>query len=178
MAQPYSEDFRQKVIDAIELNGLKKSEVSEGFGISRNTINRWYRQKAELGHLKANVRTTANPRAKIKDWDAFRSFVKQHQDKTQAEMAALWPDPISQRTMSRALQKIGFTRKKRPMATANETRGNGLSFKLNSAIQRRLIESMSMNRAWMSATTTAMDMPLSVNEFTTSNLANATGESI
>ena len=122
MAQPYSEDFRQKVLDAIELNGLTKSEVSEGFNISRNTINLWCRQKAQTGHLKVKARPTTNPRAKIKDWKAFRAFVKQHRDKTQAEMAALWPEPISQRTMSRALQKIRVTRKKRPMATTNEMR--------------------------------------------------------
>jgi transposase len=39
MAQPYSDDFRQKVIEAIELNGFKKSEASQMFNISRNTIN-------------------------------------------------------------------------------------------------------------------------------------------
>jgi transposase len=39
MAQPYSDDFRQKVMEAIELNGFKKSEVSQMFNISRNTIN-------------------------------------------------------------------------------------------------------------------------------------------
>lgn len=122
MAQPYSEDFRRKVIDAIELNGLTKSEVSEGFNISRNTINLWCRQKAETGHLKAKTRPKTHQRAKIKDWQAFRDFVKQHPDQTQAELAALWPDPISQRTISRALQTIGVTRKKRRMATINEMR--------------------------------------------------------
>ena len=38
MPKPYSYDFRQKVIQAIELDGLKKSEASELFNISRNTI--------------------------------------------------------------------------------------------------------------------------------------------
>lgn len=122
MAQPYSEDFRQKVIDAIELNGLTKREVSEGFNISRNTINLWCRQKAATGHLKAKARAKPNQRAKIKDWQVFRDFVKQHPDQTQAELAELWPEPISQRTISRALQTIGVTRKKRRMATINEMR--------------------------------------------------------
>jgi transposase len=31
MPKPYSYDFRQKVIQAIELDGLKKSEASELF---------------------------------------------------------------------------------------------------------------------------------------------------
>lgn len=112
MAQPYSEDFRQKVIDAIELNGLTKREVSEGFNISRNTIHLWCRQKAATGHLKAKARAKPNQRAKIKDWQVFRDFVKQHPDQTQAELAELWPESISQRTISRALQTIGVTRKK------------------------------------------------------------------
>lgn len=34
MPNAYSYDFRQKVIEAIELNGLKKSEASELFNIS------------------------------------------------------------------------------------------------------------------------------------------------
>jgi transposase len=49
----------------------------------------------------------------------FRAFAAQHGDKTQAEMAELWEGQISARTISRALHKIGFTRKKRRMATLN-----------------------------------------------------------
>jgi transposase len=41
---------------------------------------------------------------------------KAHRDKTQVEMAKLWEGEISSRTISRALKKIGFTRKKRPTA--------------------------------------------------------------
>jgi transposase len=33
MAKPYSDDFRQKVMQAIELDGLKKSEASQLFNI-------------------------------------------------------------------------------------------------------------------------------------------------
>jgi hypothetical protein len=39
-------------------------------------------------------------------------------------MAKLWKEQISERTISRALKKIGFTRKKRPMATANAMKPN------------------------------------------------------
>jgi transposase len=41
MAKPYSDDLRQKVIQAIKLDGLKKSEASQLFNISRNTIDLW-----------------------------------------------------------------------------------------------------------------------------------------
>jgi transposase len=38
MPKYYSQDFRQKVVDAIELDGHKKCEVSDFFNISRNTM--------------------------------------------------------------------------------------------------------------------------------------------
>ena len=108
MPNPYSYDFRQKVIEAIELNGLKKSETSELFNISRNTIDLWLKRKAETGGFQASANQPPGHNHKITDWQAFRSFVK-----------------ISARTISRALHKIGFTRKKRPMATGNGTSPNG-----------------------------------------------------
>ncbi|WP_442939833.1 helix-turn-helix domain-containing protein [Nostoc sp.] len=119
MAKSYSYDFRQKVIQAIELDGLKKSEVSELFNISRNTINLWLERRARTGDFQANNKKTLRSDRKITDSQKFRSFVKMHGDKTQKEMAELWEDDISQRTISRALHKIGFTRKKRLMVTAN-----------------------------------------------------------
>ena len=112
MAKPYSEDFRQKVMQAIELDGLKKSEASQVFNISRNTINLWCRRKAETGDVKSKPRQTSQQKGKISDWEKFRDFVKEHGDKTQSEMAQLWDGEISQRTLSRALQKIEHTRKK------------------------------------------------------------------
>jgi hypothetical protein len=56
MAQPYSNDFRQKVMPAIELDSLKKSEASQLFNISRNTINLWFQRKAETGDVKPKPR--------------------------------------------------------------------------------------------------------------------------
>jgi hypothetical protein len=56
---------------------------------------------------------------KIIDWEQFRAFAHTHGDKTQVEMAQLWLGDISERTISRALKKIGFMRKKRLTATKN-----------------------------------------------------------
>jgi transposase len=124
MAKAYSYDLRQKVIQAIELDGLKKSEASELFNISRNTINLWFQLKEETGDLKEKPRQGGIKTGKITDWENFREFVSQNGDKTQAEMAQLWEGEISARTISRALQKIGFTRKKKLMATKKEMKSN------------------------------------------------------
>ncbi|MGQ9865801.1 MAG: helix-turn-helix domain-containing protein [Pseudanabaenaceae cyanobacterium] len=111
MAKAYSLDFRRKVVEAIELHGYKKSEVSKMFRISRNTIDLWLKRKAETGELKPKANKPPGNNHRIKDWDKFREFVKEHGDKTQAEMAELWDGPISARTICRALRKIGFSRK-------------------------------------------------------------------
>ena len=131
MANPYSYDLRRKVIEAIELNGMKRCEASEFFNISRNTINTWFQRRRETGDFNAKVRAHRGNGHKITDWDKFRGFVKTYGDKTQAEMAELWEGEISDRTISRGLKKIGFTRKKRPMDTANGMRTNGGSSSKN-----------------------------------------------
>jgi transposase len=121
MPKPYSLDLRQKVINAIELDGMKKSEASAVFGISRNTIDLWLKRKAATGSVAPPVNSCARRQRRIPDWERFRAFAEQHRHKTQAEMAELWPGEMSQRTISRALQQINWTRKKRPTATVSET---------------------------------------------------------
>ena len=129
MAKPYSYDLRQKVISAIELDGLKKTEASELLNISRNTINLWLKRKKETGDFQALPNKPPGNNHKITDWEEFRQFVKVHGDRTQKEMAKLWKDEISDRTISRALKKIGFTRKKRLMVIVRETKLNGKSLR-------------------------------------------------
>lgn len=112
MAKPYSYDFRQKVIEAITLDGLKKSEASQLFNISRNTINLWLKRLQETGDFQALPNQPPGNNHKIVDWSNFEEFARTNGDKTQEEMAQLWPEAISSRTISRGLKKIGFTRKK------------------------------------------------------------------
>ena len=133
MAKPYSYDLRQKVIQAIKLDGLKKSEASQLFNISRNTINLWLKRLSETGDYQAKPNQPPGNGHKITDWEEFREFASSHGDKTQVEMAKLWKEQISDseallrsadRTISRAFKKIGFTRKKRPMAIASAMKPN------------------------------------------------------
>jgi transposase len=56
MAKAYSDDFRQKVLQALALDGFKKSEVSQLFNISRNTIDLWLKRKAATGDVQAKQR--------------------------------------------------------------------------------------------------------------------------
>jgi transposase len=124
MPKPYSYDLRQKVIQAIKLDGLKISEASLVFSISRNTINLWLKRLDATGDFQALPNQPRGNGHKITDWTKFREFASAHGEKTQVEMAKLWEEQISDRTISRALQKIGFTRKKRPTAIVSAMKGN------------------------------------------------------
>ena len=110
--KPYSLDLRQKVINAIEQDGMRKSEVSVVFQISRNTIDLWLKRKAATGSLAPTCTTRPPKTVKITDLEAFEAFAEQHRHCTQSEMAEQWPGDISQRTISRALARINWTRKK------------------------------------------------------------------
>lgn len=119
----YSQDLREKAVAAID-RGVPKSEVITMFNLSRDSLDRWLKRRLEAGSIQAAQGYQRGHSHRIVDWDRFRAFVKVHGDKTQAELAELWHDPVSARTISRALAKIGFTRKKRLTATVNAMQPN------------------------------------------------------
>ena len=124
MPSPYSDDLRQKVLDAVD-NGYSKSHVSRLFNISRNTIDLWLKRRKETGSLSAIRDYRRGPQGKIKDLEQFRAFATEHGHLTQKGMAAQWHEPISDPAISKALRRIGFTRKKRVTAIKNEMKRNG-----------------------------------------------------
>ena len=110
MPAPYSLDLRQKAITALEA-GHSKAAVSRLMGIGTTTLTEWHNRYRVSGEVAAQQGYQQGHSHKITDWEAFRAFAATHGDKTQAEMAQLWPEEISEDTIGRALKRIGFTRK-------------------------------------------------------------------
>ena len=123
MPAPYSDDFRQKAVDAVD-RGERKSKVCQMFNISRNTLDLWLKRRERTGSISAIRDYYRGTPPKISDLEAFRIFAKANGRLTQQQMAKKWPEPISAHTLGKALQKIDFTRRKRPMAIANEMSNN------------------------------------------------------
>lgn len=111
MAAPYSYDLRSKAIEAVK-RGEKKIKVSRFFKISRNTLNLWLIQERETGDYQALQTGGVGTQPKIRDLEAFGEFVKEHQDKTQQQIAELWGNNLTQQNVSYACKKLGITRKK------------------------------------------------------------------
>jgi transposase len=124
MPKSYSYDLRQKVVQAIKLDGLKISEASQIFNISRDTIRLWLKRERETGDFQALPNKPPVNGYKITNWEKFKEFVEVNGDKIQVEMASLWSGEISARTISRALKKIGFSRKKKLMVIESEMKLN------------------------------------------------------
>lgn len=85
----------------------------------------WLKRQTETGDFLALPNEPPGNGHKITDWNKFREFAETNGEKTQVEMASIWDGEISSRTISRALKKIGFTRKKKPTATVNGMKQSG-----------------------------------------------------
>ncbi len=112
----YSEDLRGRVIGAVE-RGDRREDVAARFEVSVPTIERWVRLKRETGGLARRpvpgpvaVKTAGLPAA-------LPERLAEHADATLAEQCAWWQEAsgrrVSTATMSRALARLGWTRKKR-----------------------------------------------------------------
>ena len=116
MGRAYSYDLRKKVMDGLD-SGVGVSILASRFDIGKTTIYEWQQRRQATGDFCSKEQGIVGYGHKITDWDAFKSFAKKYGDKTQSEMAELWEGDISRQTIHRGLKKIGFTRKKRHMAT-------------------------------------------------------------
>lgn len=111
MGAAYPIEMREKAIAAVD-RGEKKLHVSRMFGISRNTLDEWLKLREATGQVAPKVYRSRGPAPKIADLNAFRQFASTRGHLSQQQMAEAWPEPVSNRTVGKALKAIGFTRKK------------------------------------------------------------------
>jgi transposase len=119
MPAPYSYDLRTKAIKAVK-RGERKIEVCRMLSISRNTLALWLKREEETGDCKAIVNFQQGSGQKITDCPRFQEFVEQHGDLTQGQMAQLWGENVTQQNISKALCKLGISRKKKHTAIKRE----------------------------------------------------------
>lgn len=108
----YSLDLRERVIAYIEQGG-KKVDACVLFQVSHPTINKWIRLKKETGSLKKPP-LPPRPWRKI-DPEILIAQINEEPDRTLSDYAVSFG--ASNSGISRALKRINFTRKKRPLYT-------------------------------------------------------------
>ncbi len=114
--KPYSEDLRWRVVAAVD-DGLPRTEVARRFIVSVPTIKRWLRQRRETGTLAPKPVPGAAPVKTVGLAEALPGRLAEHADATLADHCSWWREvsgfEVSTATMSRALTRLGWTRKKR-----------------------------------------------------------------
>lgn len=130
MGAPYSRDLRLRVLAALD-EGLSKTDVHRQFKISRSTVDDWLKLREETGKITANTGYYRGRPPLLGNTAEVRAFIEVQQHRTLTEMAAAWQQErgatLSTMAFSRALKRLGYTRKKRAIATESAHRQHGKS---------------------------------------------------
>jgi len=119
MPAPYSQDLRDRILAAYD-RGKTTKEISETFGVSRAGARRVKQVRRE------QQRTTRLPMGGARvikiDLDALRKLVEQQPDATIPELhERLGKHRCSESAVGMALQRLGFSFKKRRFMPPNRT---------------------------------------------------------
>jgi transposase len=120
----YSEDLRQKIVDAIQ-RGMSKAEAARTFGIGISTVKR-YASKAQRGEsLEPAKAPGKRPKIDERVGKLLEEDVLERPFLTLRErceyLEAISGVSVSRSTMCRAIARIGSTRKKGGQAPRSET---------------------------------------------------------
>jgi transposase len=111
----YSEDLRRKVVEAVEVRGMGKSETARTFGVSLSSVKR-YVGKARQGD-SLSPRKHPGPRPKIdeKARRLLKADVESRPAVTLRERCRFVEGvagvSVSESTLSRLLRRMGFSPK-------------------------------------------------------------------
>ena len=119
----YSEDLRERILRAVD-QGLSRTEVVRLFGVSSASIKRYLKQRRETGNLAPKAIPGCPPRKIGPLQTGVQSQLEAHPDATLEEHCKLWEAEtgvkVSISTMSRAILRLRWTRKKKRWRQARE----------------------------------------------------------
>ena len=112
----YSEDLRQKIVEALERRRMNKSEAARAFGVSLSSVKRYAKAVREGRSLSPGTAPGKRPKLDEKARRLLeanveeRPFAKLKDRQEYLERVA--GVRVSESTLSRALRQMGFGRKK------------------------------------------------------------------
>src|SRR5436305_1983070 len=114
----YSEELRERVIRSWQ-NGHKAAWIAAEYAIGYSTVKRYITRYRRLGHVRATRQQRQSGQFTVEQLTILAEQVRGHDDATVDGHTALRNQrqeaQVSRSTMGRALQKLGWTRKKRPL---------------------------------------------------------------
>jgi transposase len=121
----YSLDLREKVLRAVD-QGYPREEIVKLLGVSSATIKRYVKQRRETGTVAPKA-IPGRPPKKLGPLQAELVAQLQAHDDLRLEDHCHWWEQthgvkVSTATMSRAIKRVGWTRKKRRWVPLNVVR--------------------------------------------------------
>ena len=123
MAGPYSQDLRDRVIDAATRGGMSCRSAGKRFGVSESAAIKWVARFREGGSRTA-AKMGGYRRPKLEPHRAFLEALRA--EKPDMTLQALCDRLLAERgvtsdtsLMSRFLRRLGLTLKKRPSSRAS-----------------------------------------------------------
>ncbi len=121
----YSKDLREHVLRAVD-QGHPRAEIVRMFGVSLASIKRYLKQRRERGDLSPKA-IPGRPSKKYAALEAgLVAQLQVHPDSTLEAHCRLWEANhdmwVDHTTMSRAIRRVGWTRKKKRWVPLNATR--------------------------------------------------------
>ncbi len=110
MGRPYSIDLRKKAVAAVE-SGKRVQDVAQAFSIRQNTLYEWIKLKKETGSLEGKTDYQKGHSHKIKDLSEFKKIIDENPHDSNEKIAEKI-GYISDTTVWRLLQKLGYSKKK------------------------------------------------------------------
>jgi len=111
----YSDDLRQRIVRAVD-QGHRQAEIAAAFQVSVATIKRYLKLRRETGQVKVKPIPGRPPTRRAALEAALPQQLAAHRDVTLAEHCRLWEaahgQQVSRDTMRRAIDRLGWTRKK------------------------------------------------------------------
>ena len=124
MPRAFSEDLRKRVV-AARRSGKSVADVAAMFGVHRNCVYRWDEQERLTGSLVPGYGRVTGRKSKITVDKKFEAFARAHMHATLKQMTDHWEGQISEMSMSRALSRLGWSRKKRPSSIKKPMKKRG-----------------------------------------------------
>jgi transposase len=129
----YSVDLRVKVLRAVD-QGYARQEIVKLLGVSPATIKRYLKQRRETGSLAPRPRAGRPPKKLGPLQVELVTQLQAHDDVGLEGQCRLWEQShgvrVSTATMSRAIKRVGWTRKKRrwvPLNAVSKSESGGAS---------------------------------------------------
>src|SRR5258708_22835560 len=119
----YSQDLRQRILHAVD-QGKPRAEIIRTFEVSRATIKRYLKLRRETGEVKAKALPGRPAKKGVALLAGLKPQLDAYPDATLEEHCQIWETTqgvqVSSATMSRAIQRLDWTRKKKTLSASEQ----------------------------------------------------------